>query len=515
MNRTFDRPLALVIVDGWGFSTTTRGNAIAAAHTPNYDAIRSRYPWTTLAASGSEVGLESGQAGNAEIGHMNIGGGRVVKTVFSRIQESIRTGDFFSNEAIGVALRSANERGAAVHLIGMISDSEVHASMDSMYALLRMAKNARAEQVYIHGILDGRDTRPRSADVFVEAAEIKMAEIGIGKFATLCGRFYAMDSSENWERTARAFTMLTFGEGERASDAVAAIRNSFLRGISEEFIAPIVLESEPGKPVAKIASGDLVIFFNHRADTMRQLVRSLAVPDQGIVAPASKPWIETVCLAEYDRAFKMPVAFPTWHEGNSLSEVFAAYSVNNLRITETDRVPHLSRLFNCGSETGGANEQTIEIAAGNTVIRESEPEMQSFKITDRLLRGMEAGVANVFIVNIPSPGLIAETGNFDRTVEAVQYVDTCLGGIVEKVNEMNGIALITASHGNCEEMVDQNGQPHRKSTANPVPMHLVGPGFEDVDLRHDGSLCDIAPTVLELMGIARPAEMSGRGLFAG
>jgi 2,3-bisphosphoglycerate-independent phosphoglycerate mutase len=512
MNRISERPHALIILDGWGLSNETTGNAIAAAHTPYYDQIKAEFPFTSLAAAGTGVGLEEGRAGSAEIGHMNIGAGRVVRTPFSRIQESVRSGSFLDNDVLTSAFASARERNAAVHLIGMISDAEVHSSMDNLYALLRMAKRTGNSDVFVHGILDGRDVPPRSADVYVEATEIKMAEIGVGRFASLCGRFYAMDNSDNWERTARAFTMLTFAEGERAIDAISAIRNSFLRGISEEFIAPIVLESEPGKPVAQINSGDLVVFFNHRADTMRQLVRSLAVPDQGIVAPASKPWIEAVCLTEYDRAFRMAVAFPPQNEMNSLAEVLSGHEVNNLRITETDRVPHVSRFLNCGNDFGGQYEHTIELISGNSLTRETEPEMQSFKITDKLLRSMESKAAGLFIVNIPAPGLIAETGNLQRTVEAIQYVDTCLGGIVNKVRELNGVAIVTASHGNCEQMIDRDGETHRTATVNRVPFHLIDNTLKGTRLRTDGSLEDVAPTLLGLMGIQQPGEMTGRDL---
>lgn len=507
------KPIALLILDGWGFSNETHGNAIAAAHTPNYDAICNSFPWTTISASGCDVGLESGLAGNAEIGHMNIGSGRVVRTVYSRIQDSIRTGSFFRNDVLLESMHSARGRGAGVHVIGMISDSEVHSSMDSLYSLLRMAKDIGNQNVYLHGILDGRDSPPRSADIYVEAVGIKMAEIGIGSFATLCGRFYAMDSTENWERTARAFTMLAFAEGERAVDPVSAIRNSFLRGISEEFITPIVLESEPGVPVSTVRNGDLVVFLNHRADTIRQLVRALAVPDQGLMAPASKPWIEAVCLAEYDRAFRMPVAFPVHGEKNTLSEVFASHGVNNLRITETDRIPHIGRFFNGGSELTSSFERTVEIASTNSAMRETEPEMQSFKITDRVLRGMESGIANVYVVNIPGPGLIAETGDAARTVEAVSYADTCLGAIVSKIQELGGVGIITGSHGNCESMLDIAGKPDRAATANPVPFHLVGEMYREARLRDDGSLQDVAPTLLSIMGLPQPSEMTGCNLI--
>lgn len=321
-----------------------------------------------------------------------------------------------------------------------------------------------------------------------------------------------MDSSENWERTARAFTMLVHAEGERSLDPVTAVRSSFLRGIGDEFVAPIVIESEPGVPVATVKDGDLVVFFNHRADTMRQLVRSLAVPDQGLVIGSAKPHIEAVCLAEYDRAFNLPVAFPQRPEPNSLSTLLAENSINNYRISESHRITHVTKFLNCGNEFPNPFEQHFEIGSGDATFRESEPELKSFKVTDRLLRGMEKDSKALFIVNLPAPGLVAETGNFERTVEAVQYVDTCLGGILAKTRAMNGVAIVTGSHGNCEDMLLDDGQPNRFATTNPVPLHFIDHSAAEMKLRPEGSLQDVAPTILGMLGIEKPAEMSGSDL---
>lgn len=506
------RPTVLIILDGWGVASDSEGNAITRAFTPYYDEICRRYPRTLLNAAGVHVGLAEGVAGNAELGHMNLGAGRVVKTVFSRIQDAVADGGFFDNSVIRAAIGSAVSRGSKIHLVGLLSDADVHSSMENLYALLRMAKRDGASEAYVHAILDGRDVLPRTADVYTEALEIKIADIGIGKIASLCGRFYAMDSSENWERTARAFTMMVHAEGERASDPVTAVRSSFLRGISDEFISPIVIESSPGVPVATVADGDLVIFFNHRADTMRQLARSIAVPDQGLVTPSAKPRVEAVCLSEYDRAFNLPVAFPPRHERGGLADAFDANSVINFRISETDRFPHVSSFLNCGLEAMSPFEQHIEIPAGDTSNRETEPEMRSFKVTDRLIRKIESDPSAVFIVNYPVPGLIAETGNLDRTIEAAQYIDTCLGGVLEKIREVNGIAVITASHGNAESMLSSNGEPDRLATPNPVPFHIIDESSAGVGLRTGGSLQDVAPTLLGILGIQAPEEMTGRDL---
>ena len=303
------RPLALVILDGWGYSPRKDGNAIALAHTPNYDEICEKYPMTLLAASGKRVGLAPDAPGSSEVGHLSIGAGRIVKSDTSRISEAIRSGAFLANHFLKKSFEAAKIRNSSVHLIGLLSDGDIHSSPETLFALLRMAKKEGLTNVFVHAILDGRDVMQRTADIYAEAVEIKMADIGVGRFATLCGRYYAMDRDSNWDRTVRVYTMLVHGEGERATDAVSAIRSSFLRGITDEFVQPIVLENESREPVGNIKNGDVVIFFNHRGDRMRQLVRALAVPDETGNQSLVKPQIDAVCLTEYDRSFRGPVAF--------------------------------------------------------------------------------------------------------------------------------------------------------------------------------------------------------------
>jgi 2,3-bisphosphoglycerate-independent phosphoglycerate mutase len=505
------RPLALIILDGWGYSPKREGNAVALAHTPHYDEISAKYPLTFLAASGVRVGLTLGTPGSSEVGHLNIGAGRIVQTDVARISKAIRTGKFFENDVLKGAFAAARTEKSAVHLIGLLSDGDVHSSLENLYALLRLAKYENIENIFIHCILDGRDVHPRTADVYVEALEIKLSDIGIGNIATLCGRYYAMDKDQNWERTARAYTMLVHAEGERATDAVSAIRSSFLRGISDEFIQPIVLESSPGVPVATIKNNDVVIFFNHRPAQMRQLVKSLAVSDAD--ESAAKPKIHAVCLTEYDRTFELPVAFRQKNEENVLAKVFAENGVLNCRIAETEKYAHLTYFFNGSVELEHPCEQRILVPSPKTYSYEAQPESASFKVTDKLLRGLEAGENDVFIANLAAPDLVAHTGNLEKTIEAVQFVDTCLGGIVEKMRELNGIALITSDHGNCEEMADLfTGEPNSQPTANPVPFHLVDEQANELKLRDGGALEDVAPTILGILGIEKPAEMTGRDL---
>jgi 2,3-bisphosphoglycerate-independent phosphoglycerate mutase len=378
---------------------------------------------------------------------------------------------------------------------------------------LRMAKAEGAENVFVHGILDGRDVQPRTADVYAEAVEIKMADIGVGRIATLCGRYYAMDREANWERTARVYTMLVHAEGERAVDAVSAIRGSFLRGITDEFIQPIVLEKDAGVPVATIKNGYLVIFFNHRGDRMRQLVKSLSVKDETDITSLSKPNIETICLTEYDRKFGFPVAFKQEAEEKSLAQIFAENGVLNCRVAETEKYAHVTYFFNGGSDNEHPCEQRVIVPSLKKMSLEVSPEMSCFKVTDKLLRALDADENDVFIVNLAAADMVAHSGNLEKTIESVQFMDTCLGGIVEKIEEAGGIAIITSDHGNVEEMADLlRGEPNNAHTTNPVPFHLIDANGEDVKLRANGALEDVAPTILGILGFEKPAEMTGRDL---
>ncbi len=513
MNDGRKRPLALVIIDGWGYSPRREGNAIALAYTPYYDEICTKYPKTLLEASGARVGLPDGVSGSSEVGHMNIGAGRIVQTEVSKIGKAIKSGAFFENQVLAEAMKRAKANNTSLHLIGLLSDGDVHSSKEHLFAILRMAKSFGLKKVFVHPILDGRDVLPRTADIYIEALEIKLADIGLGKIASICGRYYGMDKDQNWERTARVFTMLVHAEGERGFDAVSAIRGSFLRGINDEFIQPIVLEEKPGIPVATIQDGDTVIFFNHRSDRMRQLVKSLSVKEDNEDSSIAKPNIHTVCLTEYDRTFGLPVAFPLEEEANVLAQIFAKEGVLNCRLTETEKYAHVTYFFNGGIESEHDCEQRILIPSPKLSAYETQPEMGCFKVTDKLLRGLEAGENDVFIVNLAAADIIAHGGNLNKTIEAVQFIDTCLGGVLQKIREMNGIALITSDHGNCEEMIDlYNGDINNSHTKNPVPFHLVDEHANGTQLRTDGALEDIAPTILGILGIAKPDEMTGRDL---
>lgn len=504
-----NRPVALVILDGWGYAPRTESNAIAIAHTPYYDDICRAFPMTTLSAAGESVGQATGNMGNAEVGHLNIGTGRVAQTQIAKIKNAVASGEFMENAVLNRAFTKAATDGSAVHLIGLLSDGGVHSSTENLFACLRLAKRHGLKDVYIHCILDGLDVSERTADIYVEALEIKLADIGIGRVATLCGRFFAMDSGEKWERTARAFTMLVHAEGERTNDAVTSIRNSFLRGISDEFISPIIVERAPDVPMTKVENGDLVVFFNHRPDTMRQLVRSLCVPEG---ESGAKPTVETVCLTEYDRAFNLPAAFRQEPEKNTLTEILSGLDISNIKITESARLSHMTHFFDGGADLPQISEPEI-IGGSGTLGAEVYPESQSFKITDRFRRALESTSSGLFVVNFPAADLMAETGDFDKTVAAIQYIDTCIGGICDKVRELGGVVMITSTHGNCEEMIHaESGEANPFATANPVPFHYLDDLATNTRLYEGKSLEDIAPTILGVLNIDVPAEMTGADL---
>jgi 2,3-bisphosphoglycerate-independent phosphoglycerate mutase len=503
-----NRPLALVVLDGWGIAPHDEWNAIAQAHTPVYNDILAHFPHTVLAASGEAVGLPKGTPGNAQAGHLNIGTGRVVKTDVHRIADSIRDGSFFENPVLEAAFETAWNTNGRVHLIGLLSDAGVHSSPETLFALLRMAKRYELKEAFVHGILDGRDVPPRTADIYVEAVEIKMADIGIGRIASLCGRYYAMDNGENWERTARGYTMLVHGEGEHAPDARSAIRGSFLRGISDEFISPILIENHQG--IATLRDGDTVIIFNHRPDTIRQLVRSVAMPEAG--GGMAKPKLNVVCMTEYDASFGLPIAFKSGTEENTLADILTTAGFHTYRIGESERFQHITNFFDGGAHRSRSTDKQMPMDSEKEADREYAPEMRNFKVTNMLLRSMDIDGSGIFIANLASPGLVAETGNFRKTVEAVQYLDTCLGGIVKKVRQLDGLAVITSSHGNSEDMHLVDGSPNRYATSNSVPLHLVGNDTLSFHLSENGSLRDVAPTILGLLGLPIPAEMTGRDL---
>jgi 2,3-bisphosphoglycerate-independent phosphoglycerate mutase len=506
-------PLALIIIDGWGYSPRREGNAIALAETPYYDELSANYPQTLLEASGTRVGLPAGVMGNSEVGHLNIGAGRVIRMDVSLVDHAIATGEFFRSEVLLAAMNEVKKSGRALHLMGLISDGQVHSSQEHLYALLSLARQCQLERVYIHCFLDGRDTPPSSAAHYVAALQKKIEEIGCGRIASLVGRYYAMDRDKRWERTQRAYELLVKGKGERATDPVAAIRSFYERGMTDEFIEPTVIVDGTGEPVATIEDGDAVIFFNFRPDRARQLTRALAIPGFEEFDVSGRPKISLICFTVYDRLFPLPVAFPPRVHKNVLAEVWEKICVRNYRLAETEKYAHVTYFFNGGVEKEHACERRLLVPSPRIATYDLQPEMSAFKVTDQVLRAIQEGKTDVFIINFANPDMVGHTGKLDKTIEACQYVDTCLGWITKGIRNARGVTIITADHGNAEQMIDPvSGAPHTAHTTNPVPFHLIDEASRGLKLREGGALEDVAPTVLGLLGNEQPADMTGQDL---
>jgi len=506
-------PLVLIVLDGFGYRAEREGNAIALADMPFYDELREKYPHTLIEASGECVGLPKGVMGNSNVGHLCLGAGRVLRTDVDRINHEIASGTFFQNFALNAAMDNAVKHDRALHIMGLVSDGLVHSSQEHAYALLRMAKEKEVRRVFVHCFLDGRDTPPSSAQKYVAAMQTKCKEIGVGEIASVVGRYYAMDRDKRWERTERAYRMLVHAEGELAKDPIAAIKQSYEHKVTDEFAEPIVLTRDDGNPLTRIADGDSIIFFNFRADRARQITRALAVPGFDDFPTPNRPHTHFVCFAVYDKTYPLPVAFPPELPRNILAEVLAASEISNYRMAETEKYAHVTYFFNGGTEREFPHEKRLLVPSPKVATYDLAPEMSAFKITDNFLRAIENHEADVFIVNFANPDMVGHTGKLDKTIEACQYVDTCLGWITEAIRSARGTMLITADHGNAELMIDpKTGEPHTAHTTNPVPFHLIDEGSVGVKLREGGALEDVAPTMLGLLEIEKPQEMTGKDL---
>ena len=506
-------PIALIVIDGWGYSVIPEGNAIALAATPYYDELAETYPQTLLDASGTRVGLPAGVMGNSEVGHLNIGSGRVIRMDVSRVDHEITTGEFFRNEVLVGAMDAAKKRGKALHLMGLVSDGQVHSSLDHLYALLQMANGRGVGRVYIHCFLDGRDTPPSSAADYVAAVQKRSEAIGCGQIASVVGRYYAMDRDKRWERTKRAYDLLVKAEGVPHTDPVTAIKNSYARVITDEFVEPIVIVDSNGEPIGPIGESDAVIFFNFRPDRARQLTRALAVPGFNEFPVSDRPLIDYVCFTLYDRTFELPIAFSPNEHKNVLAEVWANLRVRNFRLAETEKYAHVTYFFNGGVEKEYPSERRLLVPSPKIATYDLQPEMSAFKVTEQLLTAIKEGETDIFVVNFANPDMVGHTGKLEKTIEACQYVDTCLGWITKAIRQAKGTTLITADHGNAEQMIHPlTGQPHTAHTTNPVPFLLIDEGSRGLKLREGGALEDVAPTLLGLLGIAPPPEMTGRDL---
>ncbi len=509
------KPLILIILDGWGHREAQENNAIALAQTPNYDRLLQEYPHTLIDASGHAVGLPPGLMGNSEVGHLNIGAGRVVYVGLTRIYAAIEDGSFFSNSALLQAFQAAKRFDSTLHLMGLVSDGCVHSSEDHLYALLEMAARRQIDKVAIHAFTDGRDTPPRSALDSLKRLEAKVREIGVGKIATVTGRFYAMDRDKRWERTQRAYDAIVSGEGIRASSWEAPVQEAYARKETDEFLQPIVLCDELGKPRATLRDEDAVIFFNFRADRARQLTYALTQKDfTGFTRKALPHLGNFVCFGEYDKSLVLPVAFPPVHIKNIFAEEISRRGLTQLRIAETEKYAHVTFFFNGGEEEVFPGESRLLIPSPREVATyDLKPEMSAPQLGDEVVKKIREGGRDVIILNFANADMVGHTGNLQAAIRAVECVDEQLGKIDQAIREADGVMLISADHGNCEKMADEQGQAHTAHTTDLVPFLLIGNAYRRAKLRDGGALADLAPTMLQILGLPQPSEMTGRSLI--
>ena len=502
------KPLALIILDGFGYRASAEGNAIRAAKKPNIDHILATCPHTLIGASGMDVGLPDGQMGNSEVGHTNIGAGRVVYQELTRITKSIQDGDFFKNDALVGAMENCKANGTALHLMGLLSDGGVHSHNTHMYALVEMAKRFGIKDVYVHAFLDGRDVPPSSAKDYVAECDEKLKEIGVGKIASVMGRYYAMDRDNRWERVEKAYAALVYGEGEKAANAEEAVENSYKNNVTDEFVLPTVC-CDGGR----ISANDSVVFFNFRPDRAREITRTLVDPAfDGFERKKGFFPLYYVCMTQYDVTMpNVRVAFKPQSLKNTLGEYIADNGLSQLRIAETEKYAHVTFFFNGGVEAPYKNEDRALIHSPKVATYDLKPEMSAYEVTDEVLKRIASDKYDVIILNFANCDMVGHTGVFEAAKAAVEAVDTCLGKILDAILKKGGVALVTADHGNADQMIAEDGTPFTAHTTNPVPFIVVG---YDCKLREGGKLADIAPTMLQILGLKQPEEMDGVSLIA-
>ncbi|GAB4247799.1 2,3-bisphosphoglycerate-independent phosphoglycerate mutase [Deferrisoma sp.] len=512
------RPAALIILDGWGYRPDGTHNAVAGARTPNLDRLFATEAWTTLGASGLDVGLPEGQMGNSEVGHLNLGAGRIVYQDYTRINLAIRDGSFFKNPVLADACRAAKEAGGAVHLLGLVSDGGVHSHQEHLYALVELAKRQGLDRVYVHAFLDGRDTPPQSGLGYIEALERELARIGVGAIATVSGRYYAMDRDNRWDRVEKAWAALVRGEGIPAPSAAEAVRSAYAEGQTDEFVVPRVIHTPAGQPVARVADGDAVVFFNFRADRARELTRAFTQPGFDAFDASDRPRLSRfVTFTLYDETFDLPVAFPPERLEKIFGEVVAEAGLKQLRIAETEKYAHVTYFFNGGEETAFPGEDRVLIPSPRDVATyDQKPEMSAFAVKDRLVQEIRRRAYGLVVVNFANLDMVGHTGVYEAAVRAVEAVDRCVGEVVATLRDEGYAFLITGDHGNAEEMWDEpHRQPHTAHTSNRVPCIFSDPDRPGLRLREGGRLADVAPTLLRVLGIPKPDPMTGEDLVAG
>ena len=496
-----------MILDGFGIGKHDNTNAIFNAKKPNIDKLFSSNPITQIGASGMDVGLPDGQMGNSEVGHTNIGAGRIVYQELTRITKTINEDKLKDNEAIVGAMDSALKNGTALHLMGLLSSGGVHSHNTHLYGILKLAKQKGLDKVYIHAFLDGRDVPPSSAAEFVEECMKETEKIGVGKIATVMGRYYAMDRDNRWDRVEKAYAAMVYGEGVEADCPVCAVKNSYAQEVTDEFVVPAVI-----KGGATIKPNDSVIFYNFRPDRAREITRALVDPDfKGFERKNGFFPLNYVCMTQYDATMpNVEVAFKPQTLENTLGEYISNLGMEQLRIAETEKYAHVTFFFNGGVEKQYPGEDRILVKSPAVATYDLQPEMSAYEVTDKLVPAIKSGKYDMIILNFANCDMVGHTGVFEAAVKAVEAVDTCVGKVIDAVKEMDGVALITADHGNADKMIDDDGEPFTSHTTNPVPFCVVG---YDCELREGGRLADIAPTMLQIMNLPQPKEMDGKSLI--
>jgi len=526
------KPLVLIILDGWGYSPQTEANAIALARKPTYERLLRDYPNTLIHTSGKYVGLPNGQMGNSEVGHLNIGAGRIVHMDITRIDLMIQNGEFFSHPPLLAAIKHARTGNRRLHLFGLVSDGGVHSQQAHLYALLKMAKQNGVDRVFVHAFMDGRDTLPTNGAGYLEQLQQKMREYNSGAIASVNGRYYAMDRDRRWERIAKAFNTMVYGEGEGGKyvDPVQGMKDSYNKGVTDEFVLPFVCVGNKGEPLATIRDQDSCICFNFRADRVRQITRALtrnsglnsqggsdlpgaADLDATIPRDRSPKNLHYLCMTQYDKNFSLPVVIPPESLDNILANVMGQMSLRNLRVAETEKYAHVTYFFNGGVEQPFPGEDRVLIPSPKVATYDLKPEMSAAGIADAVVKAAGDGAFDVVIVNFANADMVGHSGKIEPTVKAVEVVDSCLERIEKAVRQKGGALLITADHGNAEMMIDPvSGGPHTAHTTNPVPFIVIADKAEQFSLRPDGSLRDISPTLLGMLGLPQPKEMTGYDL---
>ncbi|MDT2292765.1 2,3-bisphosphoglycerate-independent phosphoglycerate mutase [Paenibacillus larvae] len=502
------KPVALIILDGFGLREEVHGNAVAHAHKPNYDRYWSAYPHTTLTACGEAVGLPAGQMGNSEVGHLNIGAGRIVYQDLTRIIKSIREGEFFHNDTLRAAVLHAKEHGKKLHVYGLLSDGGVHSHISHMFAMLEMAKKEGLKDVYFHAFLDGRDVAPDSAGKYMEMLLNKITETGLGKVATVQGRYYAMDRDKRWERVEKSYRAMVYGEGPKYTDPMEAIKESYLKSVYDEFVMPTVIVDEAGKPVGLVEDGDSVVFCNFRPDRAIQLSQVFKNKDfrgfdRGDKAPKN---LHFVCLTLFSETVDGYVAYKPKDLDNTLGEVVSQNGLKQLRIAETEKYPHVTFFFSGGRDIELPGETRVLIPSPKVATYDLKPEMSAYEVAAAAVKEINEDKHDMIILNFANPDMVGHSGMLEPTVKAIEATDECLGQVVEAILAKGGVACITADHGNADIVIDDNERPMTAHTTNPVPFIVTKQG---ISLREGSILADIAPTLLDLLQAQQPAEMTG------